>query len=67
MLINLICSVLYHRVVAMCSPTIDPIGLDVSDEQVISFLDGFKVGALLPMNVFDDLNPFQFQPSNLPG
>lgn len=50
----------------MCPLVLDPIGLDVSDEQVISFLDGFKTGALLPKNVLDDINPFQFQPSNLP-
>lgn len=67
MLFNFIYSVIYHRAVAMCPPALDAIGLDVSDEQVISFLDGFKIGSLLPKDVFDDINPFQFQPSNLPG
>ncbi|KAL3505267.1 hypothetical protein ACH5RR_035108 [Cinchona calisaya] len=54
----------------MCPPAPHPpadMALNGADEQVIMFLDRFRHGNPLPTNVIEDINPYQFNPSNLPG
>ncbi|CAI9757939.1 unnamed protein product [Fraxinus pennsylvanica] len=51
----------------MCPPIPSPLSeIGSSDEQIILSLDEYLCGSPLPNNVIADLNPYQYNPSNLP-
>lgn len=52
----------------MCPPMPSPLfEIGSSDEQIILSLDEYICGSPLPSNVKADMNPYQYNPSDLPG